>query len=158
MTNKIEHREDGTTIIHLSLKGATFECVIDTEDYPKVESFYWGVLKGRNTVYAATGAERCCMQHVIMDSKGIDHRDGNGLNNRKNNLRHSTERQNASNRKKQAGAYTSTFKGVCFTQNKWKTQINGKLVGWFATELEAAQAYNAAAVIEHGEFAVLNKV
>ena len=96
----------------------------------------------------------------------IDHRDSNGLNNQKNNIRIATYSQNGANTRLRKGA--SKYLGVCLrsgdriknTDKIWLSQIrvNGrrKYVGVFATEEDAARAYDAAAKIHHGEFANLN--
>ena len=98
----------------------------------------------------------------------VDHIDGNGLNNRRSNLRLATPHQNHANKPKQRGNYTSSYKGVCFdkSRNKWQASINSailwgrehkkKFLGRFKSEIEAAEAYDVAALKYFGEFANLN--
>jgi hypothetical protein len=91
----------------------------------------------------------------------VDHKDGNGLNNRRGNLRSCTRKQNAANRRL-ATNNKSGYKGVHWskTRHKWVAQIgvDKKCInlGAFIDPWEAAQAYNTAALIEWGEFALLN--
>jgi len=92
----------------------------------------------------------------------IDHIDGNTLNNCKSNLRFCTTSQNAMNCKKSISVLSSVYKGVRFKKDssKYTAQItfNGKLVhiGYFENEVDAAKAYNKAAIENFGEFARLN--
>jgi hypothetical protein len=102
------------------------------------------------------------MHRIIMnapDGFEVDHKDGNLLNNQKRNLRLSTRSQNMMNRTVGANSKTG-FKGVVTYLNKYKAQIklNGKSIkiGYFTCPIEAARAYNAAAIKYHGEFAKLN--
>jgi HNH endonuclease len=90
----------------------------------------------------------------------IDHIDTNRRNNNIENLREATNIQNSYNKRKQKGL-TSQYKGVYLSQGKyWQSSImyNGKRIylGLFATEKDAALAYNDAAKIHHGQFANLN--
>lgn len=63
------------------------------------------------------------------------------------------------NRRKRIGNYTSIYKGVFLNPNgRWRTVIDGKHVRYSSTEILAAKAYNEAAIIRHGEFAVLNEI
>ena len=92
----------------------------------------------------------------------IDHINGNFTDNRIANLRLATRAENARNRGSIPGS-ASRFKGVYRTTNgKWFAQINlsgrSTHIGTFASEDEAALAYNAAAVKHHGPFARLNEV
>jgi hypothetical protein len=103
--------------------------------------------------------------HVVIigkvEGKMTDHRDGDGLNNQRHNLRHCTYAENARNR----GATIknkSGYKGVHWDKqrNKWYAKINrsGKTVflGRFTDLIKAAKCYDKAARIYHREFAKLN--
>ncbi len=91
----------------------------------------------------------------------IDHVNGDGLDNRRCNLRLCTASQNAMN-KRRGRVHSSRFKGVSYRAKtgRWRAGIciNGstKDIGTFASEVKAAQAYNSAAMIHYGEFARLN--
>jgi hypothetical protein len=92
------------------------------------------------------------------DRKKIDHRDGNGLNNQRHNLRPATHAQNMCNYKKPA-TNTSGYKGVTWHKQhaKWqaKIRVDGKRLslGTFGSPEEAYAAYCKAANDLHGEFA-----
>lgn len=85
---------------------------------------------------------------------------GDTLDNRRCNLRIATHSQNNCNQRKTRGI--SQYKGVYFYKNygNWRAQIqiDGKMkfIGYYSNEIEAARAYNEAAVKKHGEFAKLN--
>jgi hypothetical protein len=162
--NPVTHRSDGTTAIHILYKAVPYDCIIDTVDYSKVVGYRWNVKpdikkSGQITWYAYTGQRHRTM-HQILIGKGGDHVNHNGLDNRQENLRHSNSRQNACNRRKKIGDYTSKYKGVSFRSdsNKWRAKVDNHYFGDWSTETEAAIAYNAAAKVRHGEFAVLNKI
>lgn len=90
--------------------------------------------------------------------KYIDHIDGNGLNNRWENLREATPSENMMNQRVRSDS-TSGIKGVSFdkSRNKWYAYINvdGKrqMLGRHATMEEAAAARMKAEGVLHGEFA-----
>lgn len=90
----------------------------------------------------------------------IDHIDGDGLNNRRANLRTATRAQNARNMMKSRGR--SRFKGVDFHKltNKWRARIVvnyvERFIGLFGAEEAAARAYDQAARKAFGKFARLN--
>ena len=91
----------------------------------------------------------------------IDHKDGDGLNNCKSNLRWATCGQNLQNAFKRANC-SSKYKGVRWnaSANKWDARIqidNSPIyLGLFSDEIEAAKAYNDAAIRYFGEFARAN--
>ena len=98
--------------------------------------------------------------------KFLDHIDGDPSNNHIENLRDATLSQNQWNRKPNKSyngePVSSQFKGVSWDNrdNRWYAQIkvNGKSkhIGMFVSEIEAAKAYNRAALKDHPEFARLN--
>ena len=99
---------------------------------------------------------------MLPDAEMIDHRDGNGLNNRHTNLRPATDSQNQANKRKPKNGVTPSFKGVFWhgRDMKWaaRIRVNGKrkYLGYFHSEVEAARAYDAVALLHFGEFAKLN--
>jgi HNH endonuclease/AP2 domain len=92
----------------------------------------------------------------------IDHINGNGLDNRRENLRICTRSQNNINKRKKGTS--SKYKGVYFdkARNKFRSHIivEGKSIflGRYETELEAALAYDKASNKYHGEFANNNNL
>lgn len=96
----------------------------------------------------------------LTDTEFVDHVDGDGLNNTRDNLRLASRTENAANRGK-SKTNTSGFKGVKFHKKtgKWTASIGGKdrrYIGLFATKEEAAAAYDGAALSTYGTFAQTN--
>lgn len=95
---------------------------------------------------------------VLRDNEIPDHINGNGLDNRRGNLRVATVSQNNQNRSKQRNN-TSNFKGVSWNKyaKKWHSRIwvNKQRInlGYFDTPEDAAKAYLDAQKKYHGEFA-----
>jgi len=142
-------------------------------DYYWLNNFNWCIVGCDERMYAARvlrktefGWLRTVYLHrVIMNApKGllVDHRNNNGLDNRRENLRLATHSQNMINRPKTKSKTTSRFVGVYFQKNrgKWAARINYQKnqiwLGRFDNEIDAAKAYDAAAKKYHGEFARLN--
>jgi hypothetical protein len=105
--------------------------------------------------------------HRLIMSAGlgeqIDHRDHNGLNCRRSNLRFCSTSQNNRNRRKMSRVTTSVFKGVCWapSSRKWVAYIalnskRNKNLGSFHWQLEAAMAYDRAALRLFGDYAFTN--
>lgn len=155
------------------------EAIIDDEDFERVGQYKWSALmpanpgKSGKTPYAhryrkINGEwEHISLHRFIMNAiKGVqvDHVDGNGLDNRKSNLRLCTHVQNSMNRK---GWSKHGLKGVslvkgCTPPREWMASIrvNTKLVyiGLYASKIDAAIAYNIAALKYFGEFSRLNPI
>jgi hypothetical protein len=89
----------------------------------------------------------------------VDHINGDGLDNRKCNLRAATHAQNMYNRRKESGT-SSRFKGVNLYKGKWIACIGAgktrKYLGYHSSEIEAAKAYDREAKLRFKEFALLN--
>jgi hypothetical protein len=94
--------------------------------------------------------------------KVVHHEDGNGLNNTKENLRIVTVSENNKYVRKRGRAASSKYKGVSLEKRngKWRAGIKSdgkhKNLGYFENQEDAARAYDEAAKIYHGEYAVLN--
>lgn len=106
------------------------------------------------------------LHRLIMNAPNgmaVDHINGNIADNRKSNLRICVNSENLRNRGAQRNN-TSGYKGVswCKQSNKWRSSIclNKKRIylGLFTNKLDAANAYNQAAIKYFGEFAFLNKI
>ncbi len=104
------------------------------------------------------------MHRFLMDAgqrKEVDHINGNGLDNRRSNLRLCNRQQNSFNRGAHRG-HSSKYKGVSFRKGiaRFRATIslnNRKIhLGHFVIEEDAARAYDKAALELHGEFARLN--
>ena len=93
----------------------------------------------------------------------VDHINGDGLDNRKQNLRKCTQSQNQQNRRKFKKC-SSKYKGVHWMKyaKKWRARISYQgtriSLGVFDTEAEAAHNYNLAATTLFGSFARLNVI
>lgn len=140
-----------------------YEAIIDAADVPLVDGVSWFARIKPRTVYALSNTPRpkrrmVRLHRIIMgepDGLEIDHIDGDGLNNRRSNLRVATSSQNKHNMRAHTDS-RSGFKGVTWTRGKWLAQIglNGKNrgIGYFDTPEAAHAAYCAASAKLHGEF------
>jgi hypothetical protein len=143
--------------------------IIDDEDYERISAFKWCCAYGRETFYGkrAYGFQSehitVLLHRFILNAPKdmqVDHINGDGLDNRRANLRICTHADNQHNRKKQK-TNTSGYKGVFWNKQykKWEVQIRAEKkirVGMFSDKEEAARAYDAKAKELHGEFARLN--
>jgi hypothetical protein len=136
--------------------------LIDDEDYPLVSTYSWhvGSNHGRPCYAVCDNQGYTLAMHVLLVGKGCDHKNGNGFDNRRSNLRPATASQNTHNQGPRKG--TSKYKGVCWHKdtNNWQVGITCSrrqhYLGRFDSEQDAALAYDQAARELHGEFAWLN--
>jgi hypothetical protein len=153
--------------------------LVDDRDFARVSKLKWYAKPSRQTWYAVrnvrvngkrmtVGMHRFILESRLAASKMPDHRDGNGLNNQRYNLRIVTRRRNARNQRKQTGRATSSkYKGVHWhrASGAWTASIcvqgNSIHLGTFHGangEQAAALAYNDAAAYHFGKHACLNEV
>lgn len=145
-----------------------YVALVDDEDFNLVSKFKWHVAIRRRTNYAGCtlpNKDHLLMHRLLLpDSIEVAHRDGNGLNNQRHNIRPCTPSQNRRGIQSKALGKTSIYRGVHWdlARGVWKTEIkiNGqkKFVGRFKIEREAAVAYNEAAIFFFGEDASPNKL
>jgi len=166
-------RTDGNVAIIPLTKG--YEAVIDVMDVPLVAGYNWRSQVSFRadgevlSVYAVReaymdGKKNSVLLHRLIASATpevkIDHRDGDGLNNRRNNLRAASSSQNLANQRRRVDN-SSGVKGVYWYASRglWHASIamNGKehFLGYFAKLEDAAAAYSAASKQLHGEFSRL---
>lgn len=143
--------------------------LVDNEDFEELSKYKWYAQwePHGQTYYAGRHLKNpsttFTMHRQVMGAspeQRIDHRDHNGLNNQKENLRLCTDVQNQRNQRKLKNK-SSRFKGVCRNRyGGWRVYIvvnyKQKHLGHFVNEIDAALAYNKAATELFGEYALLN--
>ena len=147
--------------------------LVDDADFEWLNQTKWHARKNKNGNWYASGylkKGKGDYKSILMHREILrltdpkiqgEHKDGNGLNNQRGNLRLATNQQNSMNTKKKKNA-ASKYKGVSWakTNSKWvaKIRLNGTLMhlGYFKNEIAAAYAYNNAAIMYFGEFANIN--
>ena len=146
-------------------RGAPF-AIVDSVDLPLIRKHTWRSFSNGRTMYAVAyiGGKRVLMHRLILGTPvgmSTDHIDGDGLNNRRSNLRACTQKENLWNMGSKGNA--SGYKGVFARGSKWQVKIrvgekHAICVGTFSDKLIAALAYNIMAYRKHGEFARFNKL
>jgi hypothetical protein len=143
--------------------------IVDAADAERVlAAGKWHAIPGGHTFYGhrnfrlGNGRGVSISLHRFLTGWPLaDHANGNGLDNRRQNLRQATSRQNAQNRRLRSDS-NSGYKGVnrSPSQQAWRAHIlaNGRRIslGSYQDPVEAARAYDAAARHYFGEFAALN--
>jgi hypothetical protein len=145
--------------------------LVDDNDFDWLNQWKWcaafngGLWRAIRTKYDNNIKTTVFMHREIMGLCGdggqeVDHRNRNGLDNRRDNLRVCNHSENVCNRKVQK--HTSIYKGVYWNTSRkgWQALIRSNLkshyLGVFNSEVLAAKAYDEAAQKYHGEFAALN--
>lgn len=149
---------------------------VDDDMFEYLNQWNWFFMRGNTTNYArrnqysprSNGKKRIktiLMHRFIMgvtDPKiKVDHKDHNGFNNRKYNIRTATHNQNISNTTSRKNS-SSKYLGVCWVARlkRWVAQIqfnkNKIHIGCYLLEEDAARAYDKKATELFGEFANLN--
>ncbi len=142
------------------------QAIVDASDYFRLSRYKWRVYKAKTgTLYAVTSRYNngrfTSMHAAIVSPKAgfqIDHVDGDGLNNRRDNLRYATHQQQQFNRKRPNKRNSSGHKGVTWNdkRQRWMAQIGYSginiYLGLFSNKTQAAAAYDSAAHRLHGEF------
>ena len=147
-----------------------FFALVDDAGYERVSAHKWSATKTKNTVYGVRkirtpdGRTTSQLLHrFIMEVNypdiDVDHRDHNGLNCQRYNLRTGVRGENDGNRRKTRG--TSKYKGVSWAagHQSWRACIHIEKtihLGYFADEIQAARAYDEAARTRFGVFANCN--
>lgn len=144
---------------------------VDDADFEWLSNIKWHVAINRRrkttTFYAQHGSKalgRLSMHRLIVGGlkpgDEVDHKNGNGLDNQRHNLRVASRKLNLANQKMRFGN-TSGFKGVRWYAGKWVARIkcDGTRfhLGRFVDIKDAARAYDAKAMELYGEFARTNK-
>ena len=154
-------------------KGSTIKgyVLVDDDDFEWLNKYKWHCNKygyAVKTHKKLNGIRSKLFMHGLLiyrfPSMQVDHINGNKLDNRKENLRIVTPQQNTWNTKK-SKSNTSGYRGVYWHSQckKWYSQIrtNKKKtihLGMFNNKEDAASAYNKAALIQRGKFAMLNNI
>lgn len=141
-----------------------FQCLCDEEDFYLVDKYTWNVTHKGNTSYLITDINKKRVyfhQLVCPDFKLTDHKNQNGLDNRRENLRSVNKSQNAYNSVKRKNC-SSKYKGVSWNKRDKYFEayitVDKKRIrlGYYKNEIDAAKAYDAAAKLYHKEYARIN--
>jgi hypothetical protein len=166
MKNAIRETEPGVFAVTLT-QGKV--ALVDRVDLETIAPHRWYARNQHRAWYAQTNVplpsgKRTTMQmHLLLlrDAESVDHINGDGLDNRRANLRAASRTDNNHNARKRLDN-TSGFKGVswCKRDRSWLAQIgiNGRrtCIGRYATPELGARAYDAAARAHFGAYAALN--
>jgi len=135
--------------------------LVDPQDAWLLEAYTWRIQRTRT--------DRCCyvrastgeyLHRLICEGEEIDHINGDGLDNRRANLRAVPHRLNMANQQSHGGS--SRFKGVCWDRARGRWTVGIKVdgirrnLGRYDDEEEAAKVYDAEAILVWGPHARLN--
>jgi hypothetical protein len=151
-----------TAVIRVErLNGDVVDVTIDSSDYALAKRFRWVVMQRAHTmhVYTEVQGSPLYLHFLLTGFEKTDHKDLDGTNNRRNNLRPCTQQQNGRNCGPKKNN-KSGYKGVSFYGGKYHASISTGdkqlRLGRFSNPQDAARAYDKAAKEHFGEFAWLN--
>lgn len=121
-------------ILKIKYKNNFYSTTIDLVDYEWIKNHSLKIVKCKSKIYVKIyiGHQKynflhreILLKHGLLNNKMVDHIDGNGLNNQKNNLRSCSRQQNNFNQKTQQRVKTSKYKGVTrlTTCDRWCSRI-----------------------------------
>jgi hypothetical protein len=170
--NKIICQDDLITKFLIeSPKYGNFEVIIDTKNWDNVKQYRWSIHLNRH-FYAETRINNKLFslhKFILKNKNYTDHKNHNTLDNTEFNIRNCSNSDNKKNLLKYKNNKTG-FKGVKkvlrYSKNKtfkyYLAEIHYnkiyKFLGYYKNKIDAANAYNKAAIKYHGEFACLNEV
>lgn len=156
--------------IEIELTNSTAKCLIDECDFELVSRYKWYEVATQWVSYARstsrtkeTGNQELMHRLILRPKHGeeVDHKNSQGLDNRRENIRICTSVDNRGNTRKQHGT-SSKYKGVCWdsSKSKWVVHIHRRdkqyFLGYFDDEDDAGKAYDEAAKEYFGEYARTN--
>lgn len=126
--------------------------IVDRDDFDDLSKYNW--YKTANYAAKTTDNVSILMHHYILGKpeKGfvVDHIDGNGLHNKRINLRFATFSQNSQNRDKFSLASYSKYIGVTYSEGKWLARQSNIHLGVFDNEMDAAKQYDRYVLVKLG--------
>jgi phosphatidylethanolamine-binding protein (PEBP) family uncharacterized protein len=141
------------------------EIKVSDEDFELLSTYNWRIDTSKGYAIASIrpidGQPYILYMHRLIANVDkrlkVDHKNGDTLDNRRENLRGATHGQNSMNK------HTDVYKGIYPARNgRWRARIysdyTAYYLGTYDTQEEAARAYDIAAKEHHGEFAALNFV
>ncbi len=161
---KVDESDPDTAIIPINQGKHVLVDLVDVD----LARFRWMVSNGRYAMHRVERQgtyQRFLMHRIILERKLgkpiapemiVDHVNGDGLDNRRENLREATQGQNMRNTRLRSNN-TSLYKGVRrINAHTWEARVDNQVVGYFDTAEDASFAYDEAALKQYGEFAHLN--
>lgn len=152
---------------HIPLTQGKF-AIVDDADYEELSKYYWCACKHKRAhVWYAVRSGHVKMHHQVLGRKiesndEVDHLNGNGLDNRKVNLRICSHSVNMQNRHVLKKNKSCKYQGVCWDKNRksWVASIckdqKQMTIGRYKSQDVAAKAYDVKALELYGVHAKVN--